>query len=35
MNVYERRKCMSDYSKVWEEMHEDKIKMEHNADKCK
>lgn len=26
---------MSDYSEVWEEMHEDKIKMEHNADKCK
>ena len=26
---------MSDYSEVWEEMHEDQIKMEHNADKCK
>ena len=26
---------MSDYSEVWEEMHEDQIKMEHKADKCK
>ena len=26
---------MSDYFEVWGEMHEDKIKMEHNADKCK
>lgn len=26
---------MSDYSEVWEDMHEDEIKMEHKADKCK
>ena len=26
---------MSDYSEVWEEMHEDQIKMEHKADQCK
>lgn len=26
---------MSDYSEVWEEMHEDQIKMEHKVDKCK
>lgn len=26
---------MSDYSEVWEEMHEDQIKMDHKADKCK
>ena len=26
---------MSDYSEVWEEMHEDQIKIEHKADKYK
>ena len=26
---------MSDYSEVWEEMHEDQIKMGHKADQCK
>jgi len=26
---------MSDYSEVWEDMHEDQIKLEHKADQCK
>lgn len=26
---------MSDYSEVWEDMHEDEIKLEHKADQCK
>ena len=26
---------MSDYSEVWEEMHEDQIKLEHKVDQCK
>lgn len=26
---------MSDYSEVWEDMHEDQIKLDHKADQCK
>lgn len=26
---------MSDYSEVWEDTHEDQIKLEHKADQCK
>ena len=26
---------MSDYFEVWEDMHEDEIKLEHKADQCK
>ena len=26
---------MSDYSEVWEEMHEDQIKLDHKAHQCK
>lgn len=26
---------MSDYSEVWEDMHEDEIKLEHKANQCK